>query len=112
MSELSAKVCTACKGDEPTLKANEINEYSKKVDSSWQALEEPDRILRSFEFDDFKKALSFVNEVGDIAEKEGHHPNINIHDYNKVDIELYTHKIGGLHENDFIMAAKIDELVK
>lgn len=111
MSDLSAKVCTACRGDEPTLKENEIEEYMNKVDSGWESKSNPDRILRTIEFEDFKEALSFVNKVGEIAEDQGHHPNINIHDYNMVDIELYTHKIGGLHENDFIMAAKIDKLV-
>lgn len=111
MTNLSKKTCVACKGSEPTLNKDEIEEYLGKVDTDWRVKETPDRIFRTFKFDDFEKALEFVNGVGEIAEAEGHHPNIKIHDYNKVDIELYTHKIGGLHENDFIMAAKIDELI-
>lgn len=108
--DLSSRVCTACRGDEPTLKKDEIEAFQKRVDSSWKLQKDPDRIKRTFEFANFKKALEFVNKVADIAEKEGHHPNIKIYDYKMVDIALWTHKIGGLHENDFIMAAKIDRL--
>lgn len=109
--DISQKVCTACKGDEPTLTQDEIKKYLEKVNSDWQTKEEPDRIIRSFKFENFNNALEFVNRVGEIAEEQGHHPNISIYDYNKVEIELYTHKIGGLHENDFIMAAKIDKIL-
>jgi 4a-hydroxytetrahydrobiopterin dehydratase len=64
---------------------------------------------REFKFDDFRQALDFVNEVGELAEEQGHHPDIYL-SYGKVKIQLWTHKINGLHENDFIMAAKIDAL--
>lgn len=72
---------------------------------------EPMKLQREFKFKDFKEALSFVNRVGDLAEAEGHHPNILIHNWNRVNLELYTHKINGLHENDFILAAKIERLL-
>ncbi len=65
--------------------------------------------VREFTFDDFRQALDFVNEVGELAEEQGHHPDIYL-SYGKVKIELWTHKIDGLHENDFILAAKIDAL--
>ncbi len=69
------------------------------------------KIVREFKFGDFKKALAFVNKVGAIAESEGHHPDIHVY-YSKVVLELYTHSIGGLSQNDFILAAKIDALRK
>lgn len=69
------------------------------------------QIQKDFKFKDFKEALAFVNKVGDIAEAEGHHPDISIYSWNKVKIELSTHSIGGLSLNDFILAAKIDQLV-
>ena len=79
---------------------------------SWNLVEEFKiwRLKKFFEFKDFVEAMKFINKVAEIAETEGHHPNINIHDWNKVDLEIYTHKIRGLHENDFILAAKIDQL--
>lgn len=68
------------------------------------------QIQREFTLKDFREALSFVNQIGEIAEQEGHHPNIELFDYKKVRIKLYTHAIGGLSMNDFILAAKIDSL--
>jgi 4a-hydroxytetrahydrobiopterin dehydratase len=67
--------------------------------------------MRRFEFRDFVQAMRFVNRVADLAEQQGHHPDIAIH-WNKVDLTLWTHKIGGLHENDFILAAKINRLLE
>ena len=114
--DLSQKTCTACKGGEPVLKSNEISKFLKQVSTEWQVKENQDlpaqagKIVREFIFDNFNEAIEFVNSVAKIAENEGHHPNICLHSYKKVKIELWTHKIGGLHENDFIMAAKIDKL--
>ncbi len=76
----------------------------------WSLQEKGTRLSRRFEFRDFLQAMEFVNRVARIAEEEGHHPDIAIH-WNKVDLLLWTHKIGGLHENDFILAAKIDRLL-
>jgi len=109
MSELSSKVCTACSGDEDTLKATEIYDHMKDLDDQWEE-EDNHHIERKFEFEDFQEALDFVNEVGEIAEEQGHHPVINDFTWGKAKVKLYTHKIDGLHENDFIMAAKIDEM--
>lgn len=111
MSELSSKVCTACSGDAEKLKATEIHEHMKKLDEAWEQ-ENNHHIKRKFEFEDFQEALEFVNEVGEIAEQQGHHPVINDFTWGKATVKLYTHKIDGLHENDFIMAAKIDELIE
>lgn len=75
----------------------------------WSLNDEADRISRSFRFESFPAAIDFVNRVAELAEREGHHPDLEIH-YRDVKVVLYTHKIDGLHENDFIMAAKIDQL--
>ena len=111
MSELSSKVCTACSGDEDTLKATEIYDHMKDLDDQWEE-EDNHHIERKFEFEDFQEALDFVNEVGEIAEEQGHHPVINDFTWGRATVKLYTHKIDGLHENDFIMAAKIDEIYR
>ena len=78
---------------------------------NWELQQGATRLHRRFEFGDFKKAIEFVNRVAEIAEEQAHHPDIAIH-YNKVDLTLWTHKIGGLHENDFILAAKVEKLLE
>jgi len=108
MSELSSKVCSACSGDAETLNALEMQQHMDELNDEWES-EENHHIVREFDFKDFKSALDFVNEVGEIAEEQGHHPDIFL-SWGEARIKLYTHKIDGLHENDFIMAAKIDEL--
>jgi 4a-hydroxytetrahydrobiopterin dehydratase len=108
MAGLADKQCVPCaKGAEP-LKGEEIEKRKKELDPDWRVVDEH-HLEREFTFDDFRQALDFVNEVGEIAEQQGHHPDIYL-SYGKVKIELWTHKIDGLHENDFIMAAKIDAL--
>ncbi len=86
-------------------------EYEKlrKETPDWKVVDGV-QIIREFKFKDFGKALAFVNKVGEIAESQGHHPDINLHNWNKVLITLSTHAIKGLSENDFIMASKIDLL--
>ncbi|MGD8744109.1 MAG: 4a-hydroxytetrahydrobiopterin dehydratase [Candidatus Woesebacteria bacterium] len=106
---LKYKTCVPCKVGAPTLKKDKINNYLKEVDN-WKWEKEPDKIVKEFELKDFKEAIAFVNKVAEVAESEGHHPNIYIHSYKKVKIEIWTHKMGGLHQNDFILAAKIDNL--
>ena len=69
------------------------------------------KIKREFQFQNFGEAIAFVDKVADLAQTEGHHPNIYIYDFKKVRLELWTHKIGGLHRNDFVLAAKIDGLL-
>ncbi|MDP3999220.1 MAG: 4a-hydroxytetrahydrobiopterin dehydratase [bacterium] len=90
----------------PPLGAEKIKEYSAQLKNSWDVLENK-KIRREFVFKGFKEAIVFVNKVAEIAEQEDHHPDIHIF-YRKVVIELWTHAVGGLSENDFIMAAKIE----
>jgi 4a-hydroxytetrahydrobiopterin dehydratase len=75
----------------------------------WKLRKDEPRLWREYTFKDFVRAIKFVNKVAEIAEAEGHHPDVHIH-YNKVKLVLWTHDLGGLSENDFILAAKIDEL--
>ena len=79
--------------------------------AGWNLNDDFTRLSRRFEFEDFRKAMEFVNRVAELAEEQGHHPDIAIH-WNKVDLVLWTHKIGGLHENDFILAAKVNRLLE
>jgi len=99
--------CKPCQGGEPTLSAAEAEELARQA-PEW-SLEEK-AIERQFRFKDFQEAIAFVNKVADVAEGEGHHPDIFI-SWNKVRLRLTTHKIGGLSRNDFIVAAKIDKLL-
>lgn len=108
MSNLANKKCVPCEGGTPSLKGEEIKKYLAQLETAWEVLDDK-KIKREFKFKDFKEAMVFVNKVADLAEQEQHHPNIRIY-YNKVVIELTTHVIGGLSENDFIMGAKIEQL--
>jgi 4a-hydroxytetrahydrobiopterin dehydratase len=108
--ELNAKSCVPCRGGVPPIAENEARRLSEAV-PSWALLQNGTRLVRRFEFQDFREAMKFVNRVADLAEAEGHHPDFAIH-WNKVELTLWTHKIGGLHENDFILAAKIDRLLE
>ena len=108
MAKLADKRCVPCtQGAEP-LKGEELEEKKKELDPDWRVVDEH-HLEREFTFEDFRQALDFVNEVGQLAEEQGHHPDIYLR-YGKVKVQLWTHKIDGLHENDFIMAAKIDAL--
>lgn len=111
MSDLYNKKCISCEGNVQPLSKQKITEYLKLLTSEWQLIEENNipKIKKRFNFANFKDAITFVNKIADLAEKESHHPNIFVY-YNKVDVELYTHAIRGLHENDFIMATKIDRI--
>jgi 4a-hydroxytetrahydrobiopterin dehydratase len=108
MTELSKKKCVPCEGGVPPLEADKINELKQQVNSDWQVLENK-KIKRSFSFVNFKQTMDMVNKIADIAEAEGHHPDMYV-SYGKVEVELWTHAINGLSENDFILAAKIDKL--
>ena len=107
MSELASKTCVPCKGGVPPLKGLELQRILRQV-PEWKAVNEH-HITRTFTFPDFKQALAFVNKVGELAEQQGHHPDIFLA-WGKVEITLWTHKIDGLTESDLIMAAKIDQL--
>ena len=103
--------CVPCRGGVPTLTDAEIDQYYKQL-QSWSVVEKDGikRLERSFKFNDFAEALAFTNKVGEIAEKEGHHPDI-LTEWGRVTVSWWTHKIKGLHKNDFIMAAKTDALL-
>jgi 4a-hydroxytetrahydrobiopterin dehydratase len=110
MSELSEMKCTACRGDEPTLTDAEIADLRPQV-PEWQVVQREGikRLERVFRFRNFAQALAFTNRVGEQAEGEGHHPAL-LTEWGRVTVTWWTHKIGGLHRNDFIMAAKTEEL--
>lgn len=110
MEGLSEKSCVPCRGGIPPLTEPAAKDLLRRT-QGWSLAESATRLQRGFEFRDFVAAMEFVNRVADIAEHEGHHPDIAIH-WNKVDLVLWTHKIGGLHENDFILAAKINRLLE
>ena len=107
MANLAGKKCVPCEGGTPPLEAEKIQEYLKDVEG-WEVLENK-LIKKTFKFKTFREAIDFVNQVANLAEKEGHHPDIHIR-YNRVTFELTTHTIKGLSENDFIIASKIDLL--
>ena len=107
MSELAAKNCVPCRGGVPPLAGEELEKLKKQV-PSWKVVG-GHHLVRTFTFPDFKQALAFVNKVGDLAEQQGHHPDILL-GWGKAEITTWTHKIDGLTESDFILAAKIDSL--
>jgi 4a-hydroxytetrahydrobiopterin dehydratase len=108
MSELSQLKCTACRLGAPTVTDAEAAEYSKVI-PDWRIVERDGikRLERVFPFRNFAEALAFTNKVGALAEEEGHHPAL-LTEWGRVTVTWWTHKIRGLHQNDFIMAAKTD----
>ncbi len=108
MSELATKTCVPCKGGIPPLGSAEIATLRAELDSAWEVIAEH-HLRREFKFPDFRTALAFTNQVGAIAEDQGHHPDIYLA-WGRVEITIWTHKIDGLHESDFILAAIIDRL--
>ena len=106
---LTAKACVPCRGGIPPLTEDQARSYLGEV-SNWALSHEATRIERRFGFSDFATTLAFVNQVGELAEAEGHHPDIAF-GWGYAEVVFYTHKIKGLHENDFIMAAKVDALL-
>jgi len=105
---ISDKKCIACQGGVPPLNKDEINNFIKELDSNWIVYKDKE-IRKEYIFETYKEAIIFANNVAQLAEDEGHHPFIHIN-YKKVLIILFTHKISGLHENDFILASKCDLL--
>lgn len=107
MPSLAEKSCVPCRGGVPPLKGAELGKLSGQT-PEWQVVDEH-HIERDFRFSDFRAALDFTNRVGELAEGEGHHPDIYLA-WGKVGVKIWTHKIDGLTESDFILAAKIDRL--
>tara|TARA_B100001996_G_C18488182_1_gene526534 strand:- start:87 stop:428 length:342 start_codon:yes stop_codon:yes gene_type:complete len=111
MKDLHNKKCIPCKGGIPPFEVSEIHNYLKKIDG-WDVKKKDGGIFfleKKFSFKNFKESQKFINEVGDIAEKEGHHPDI-LFGWGYAKIQIFTHKINGLVESDFILAAKIDKI--
>ena len=104
---LAEKKCIPCEGDVPALTEAEVIELKKQI-GDWKVIENK-KIRREFTFVNYRHTMDFVNKVAEIAEAEGHHPDMHVF-YGRVEIELWTHAIDGLTENDFIMAAKIENL--
>ena len=111
MANLTQEKCSACSKDSQPVSSEEIAELKPQI-PEWNLKEvdgEP-RLERTFKFDNFKQALDFTNKVGELAESEGHHPAL-LTEWGKVTVSWWTHSISGLHRNDFIMAAKCDDLI-
>jgi 4a-hydroxytetrahydrobiopterin dehydratase len=104
---LAEKTCVPCKGGVPPLKGAALGTLHREL-PEWDVVEEH-HLRRTFRFPDFKKALDFVNRAGAIAEEQGHHPDILLA-WRKAEVTIYTHKIDGLTESDFVLAAKIDRV--
>ena len=107
MSELVSKTCVPCRGGTPPLKGEELERLRRQI-PEWEVIEEH-HLRRVFRFKNFREALGFVNKVGELAEEQGHHPDICF-GWGRVEVMVWTHKIDGLTESDFIFAAKADTL--
>ncbi len=107
---LTEQKCMSCEGGVTAFSREEAEILIKQI-PGWEISEDGKFINKKYTFKNFKEALAFVNKVGEIAESEGHHPDIHLTDYKKVCINLSTHAIGGLSQNDYILAAKIDGLI-
>lgn len=107
--QLTKRECTPCEGGEDPMGPGEAKRYHEEV-PEWQL--HGDRIQREWKLDDFAAAIGFVNRIAEVAEDEGHHPDLLLHGWNKVRVTLSTHAIGGLSVNDFIVAAKIDRVAR
>ncbi len=107
MSDLASKTCVPCKGGVPALKGTELAKLHAQL-PGWQVINEH-HLQKTFKFPDFKTALEYVNKAGGIAEEQGHHPDLLLK-WGEVQVTIWTHKIDGLTESDFIMAAKLDKV--
>lgn len=104
--ELSEKKCVPCEGGVPKLSGEEADRLLKQVEG-W--VRQGDKIYKKFQFKKFTDSIAFVNKMADVAEAEGHHPNFTVN-FREVEVSIWTHAINGLSENDFILAAKIDQV--
>ena len=106
LTDLASRECVPCRGGVPPLRGEEIENLIKELDR-WEVVEEH-HLRKTYEFKNFREALEFVNRVGELAEEQGHHPDILLA-WGRVEVTIWTHKIDGLTESDFILAAKIDK---
>lgn len=110
MSERLAKMeCAPCKGGVPPLQGDELHTLYRELDNDWELIDEH-HLVKRYTFPDFRSALEFVNRVGEFAEEVGHHPEITF-TWGRVRLKIYTHKIDGLNEADFVWAARADRLL-
>ncbi len=107
MADLAKKECVPCKGGVPPLQGEELARLHAELNSGWELADEQ-RLEKTYKFPNFAEALKFTNAVGHIAEEQDHHPDIHLA-YGKVRVEIWTHKINGLTESDFVFAAKVEE---
>jgi 4a-hydroxytetrahydrobiopterin dehydratase len=106
--ELASKTCVPCRGGVPPLAAQDMERLRRQLDDGWEIVD-GHHLKKELEFEDFAGALRYVNRVGEIAEAEGHHPDLYL-TWGHVRVEIWTHKIDGLTESDFILAAKLDAI--
>src|SRR6266436_3050709 len=109
MNALAEKECVPCKGGMAPLKGKELQQLANQLNAGWQVRNEQ-QLEKEYKFKDFREALEFTNKVGELAESQGHHPDIYL-SWGKVKLTVWTHKIDGLTESDFVLAAKADKLV-
>ena len=109
MSALAEKECIPCKGGMPPLKGEELANVANELDGGWRVIREH-HLEKEYKFKNFREALEFTNKVGELAESQGHHPDIYLA-WGQVKLTIWTHKIDGLTESDFVMAAKADKLL-
>jgi 4a-hydroxytetrahydrobiopterin dehydratase len=102
------KRCIPCQGGQPPLQKTEVKNYLQEIGNQWQ-INDHGHLFKPYKFKDFMSAMTFANKIADLAEKEGHHPDLTI-TWGSCAVEIWTHKINGLTENDFILAAKIEAL--
>lgn len=107
-SRLAQKECVPCRGDVPPLEGEELHRYERELDAGWTVVD-GHHLEKEYEFDDFARALEFTNRVGELAEDQGHHPDIHL-SWGRAKVQVWTHKIDGLTESDFVFAAKTEEL--
>ena len=110
IEKLAQKQCVPCEGGAAPLKGEQLQQLQRELGEGWQLVDEH-HIEKEFNFDSYLEGVNFVNEVAAIADEQNHHPEITL-SYGKVKVTLWTHKIGGLSENDFILAAKIEQSIR
>ena len=110
MSDLAQKECMACNGGVPPLKGNDLARLAQELGHEWKVVNEH-HLEREYKFENFRQALDFTNKVGELAEQQNHHPDIYLA-WGKVKLTLWTHKIDGLTESDFVFAAKVNQVGK
>lgn len=106
MNELATKECVPCKGGVPPLKGQDLRKLLEQLGNGWRVVQEH-HLEKEFTFKDFREALAFTNQIGEIAEAQNHHPDIYLA-WGKVKVTIWTHKIDGLTESDFVLAAKLE----